>query len=164
METGSCDSLPARTISRMDDIDRMLAERACERLIIEYSRRVDFGEAATIADLFTPDSTWEGVELLLDGQDAIREWFTKRQGIERRVSRHICTNIAVDVRSPTEAESVCCLVNYRHDRQEGDLTMPARGDIPKFVGECRDAFRLTDDGWRFTRRKVELAFVRPSKR
>ena len=141
----------------------MVAERACERLIVEYSRRVDFGEAARIADLFTDDATWEGVELLLTGQQEIGEWFSRRQDLERRVSRHICTNIAVDLLSPTEAQSLSYLVNERHDRAEGDLTMPAPADIPKFVGECRDAFRLTDEGWRFTRRKVELAFVRPRR-
>jgi hypothetical protein len=147
----------------MDELERLLAERACERLIVEYCRRVDFGEAAAVADLFTDDATWEGVELLLDGREAIRGWFTRRQALERRVSRHLCVNIAIDVRSPTEAESLCYLVNYRHDRREGDRSLPAPGDIPKFVGECRDAFRRTDDGWRFTRRKVELAFVRPSR-
>ena len=85
----------------MNEIERMVAERACERLIVEYSRRVDFGEAARIADLFTDDATWEGVELLLTGQQEIREWFSRRQDLERRVSRHICTNIAVDLLSPT---------------------------------------------------------------
>ena len=144
----------------VNEIERLIAERACERLIIEYSRRVDFGEAARIADLFTQDATWEGVDLLLTGREEIREWFSRRQGLQRRVSRHICTNIAVDLLSPTAARSLSYLVNERHDRAEGDLAMPAPGDVPKFVGECHDTFRLTDEGWRFTRRKVELAFVR----
>ena len=124
----------------MDDLERLLAERACERLIVEYCRRVDFGEAARIADLFTEDGVWSGVDLVLNGREEIREWFVRRQALERRVSRHICTNVAVDVVSPDEAQSVCYLVNYRHDR--------------------RDAFRRTPDGWRFTRRHVDVAFVR----
>jgi hypothetical protein len=147
----------------MTEIERLLAERACERLIVEYCRRVDFGEAARIADLFTEDGTWEGVELFLDGREAIRTWFTERQGLERRVSRHVCTNIGVELTSETEATTLCYLINYRRDRPEGDLSLPVAGDIPKFVGECRDAFRRTDDGWRFTSRKVELAFVRPRR-
>jgi SnoaL-like domain len=148
------------TILPMDPLERLLAERACERLIVEYARRVDFGEAAGIADLFTPDGVWEGVDLRLDGQDEIRAWFTQRQDLTRRVSRHLCVNIAVDVVAPGEAHSLCHLVNYRHDRRDNADTLPVPGEIPKFVGECRDAFRLTDDGWRFTARKVELAFVR----
>jgi hypothetical protein len=147
----------------MDELERIVVERACERLIVEYCRRVDYGEAAGIADLFTPDGTWRGVDLFLDGQDAIREWFTQRQGLERRVSRHVCTNVGVEVVSPTEARTLCYLINYRRDRPEGDTTLPVAGDIPKFVGECRDAFRRTDEGWRFSSREVTLAFVRPSR-
>lgn len=148
----------------MDELEQLIAERDCERLLTEYCRRVDFGEASAIADLFTEDGTWEGVELLLTGREAIREWFTNRQNLARRVSRHINTNIAITLLSETEAESLCYLVNYRHDREEGDNSLPAAGDIPKFVGECRDGFRLTDEGWRFSSRKVELAFIRPSRR
>ena len=144
----------------MDDLERLLAERACERLIVEYCRLVDFGEAASIADLFTEDGVWSGVDLVLDGREAIRAWFVERQALERRVSRHICTNVGVDVLSPDVAQSVCYLVNYRHDRREGDQTMPVPTEVPKFVGECRDAFRRTDEGWRFTRRQVDVAFVR----
>jgi hypothetical protein len=95
----------------MDDLERLLAERACERLIVEYCRLVDFGEAARIADLFTEGGVWSGVDLVLDGR-------------------------------------------------EGDDTLPVPTEVPKFVGECRDAFRRTDDGWRFARRHVDVAFVR----
>jgi ketosteroid isomerase-like protein len=144
----------------MDELERLLAERACERLIVEYCRLVDFGEAARIADLFTEDGVWSGVDLVLNGREEIRAWFVKRQALERRVSRHICTNVGVDVVSPDEANSVCYLVNYRHDRREGDDATPVPTEVPKFVGECRDAFRRTADGWRFTRRHVDVAFVR----
>ena len=53
------------------------------------------------------------------------------------------------------------MVNYRHDRAEGDATMPVPAHAPKYVGACHDRFALTDDGWRFTHRRVEVAFVRP---
>jgi SnoaL-like domain len=147
----------------VDDLDRLLAERACERLIVDYCRLVDFGNAAQIADLFTEDGVWSGVDLVLTGREEIREWFVKREALLRRVSRHICTNVGVDVVSPDEAKSTCYLVNYRHDRKEGDDTMPAPGDIPKFVGECHDEFQRTPEGWRFARRRVEVAFVRPGR-
>jgi hypothetical protein len=38
-----------------DALSRLLDERACERLVIDYTHLVDFGEAARIADLFTED-------------------------------------------------------------------------------------------------------------
>ena len=145
----------------MDDLERLLSERACERLIVEYCRLVDYGNAGAIADLFTEDGTWEGTDLLLNGRDEIRAWFERREGITRRVSRHVCTNVGVDVLSPDEAQSVCLLINYRHDRRDGDESMPVPADHPKYVGELRDRFRRTPDGWRFASRKVEVAFARP---
>lgn len=144
----------------MDDLTRLLDERACERLLVEYCRLVDFGQAGGIADLFTEDATWSGTDLLLTGREEIRAWFVRREGVARRVSRHVCTNIAIDVVSPDEATSLCYLVNYRHDRQEGDTRLPVPADHPKYVGELRDRFRRTPDGWRFASRQVDVAFVR----
>lgn len=146
----------------MDELQRLLAERACERLVAEYARRVDFGEASAIADLFTADATWQG-DILLEGREKIREWFTQREGVTRRVSRHVCTNLLVDVVSATEARSRCYMVNYRHDRAEGDDSLPVPTEVPKYVGELHDEFRLTDEGWRFSARRVTVAFLRPRR-
>lgn len=143
----------------MDDLERLLAERACERLIMEYARRVDFGNASAIADLFTEDGLWTGTDLRLDGREEIRAWFTERERLSRRVSRHLCVNVMVDVRSEDEADSVSFLVNYRHDRRDG-ATGPVPMEVPKYVGELHDTFRRTPDGWRFASRRVEVAFVR----
>lgn len=145
----------------MDDLQRLLIERACERLIVRYCTFVDFGEASRIPELFTEDATWSGTDLRLDGREQITAWFARREGVTRRVSRHVMTNVAVDVLSPDEAESVSYLVNYRHDRDEGDTTLPAPARLPKWVGECHDRFRRTADGWRFSARRVDVAFQRP---
>lgn len=147
----------------MNDVRSLIAERACERLLVEYCRRVDFGEGAGIADLFTEDGVWSGVDLTLTGRDEIREWFTRRQALERRVSRHVCTNMMITLVAPDRADSTSYLINYRHDRQEGDLSLPVPAEVPKFVGECHDELRLTPDGWRFARRHVDVAFARPRR-
>ena len=48
------------------DIQRLFDERECEKLISEYCRLVDFGNAAGIAQLFVSDGIWTGpgVEML----------------------------------------------------------------------------------------------------
>jgi hypothetical protein len=148
----------------MDELDRIVVERSCERLINEYSRLVDFGEAAAVADLFTEDARWQGTDLVLEGREEIRAWFTKREGIARRVSRHVFTNISVEVLSPTEAKSLSYMINFRHDRAEGDDTFPVPMEVPKWVGEAHDTFRLTEEGWRFSSRLVEPSFVRRRER
>jgi hypothetical protein len=38
--------------------------------------------------------------------------------------------------------------------------MPVPAEVPKYVGELRDAFRHTADGWQFSSRVVTVAFVR----
>lgn len=148
----------------MDELQRLLVERACERLIVEYARRVDFGEASRIADLFTADGRWEGTDLVLEGREAIREWFVRREGVTRRVSRHVCTNVAVQALSPTEATSLCYMLDYRHDRREGDRSLPVPAEHPKYIGELRDTFHLTGEGWRFASRYVTVAFQRARSR
>jgi hypothetical protein len=147
----------------VDPIERLLAERDCERLIYEYARRIDLGEADRIADLFVADAVWESSEQRLEGQDAIRAWFTDRGRLTRRVSRHMCVNVVVDVHSLDEASARSYLVNHRFDREEGDLGLPVPAGAPKYVGELYDRFVRTQDGWRFGGRRVELSFVRPRR-
>ena len=39
----------------LDPMERLFAERACERLIVEFVHRLDLGDPSSVADLFTPD-------------------------------------------------------------------------------------------------------------
>jgi ketosteroid isomerase-like protein len=142
-----------------DDLQRLVDERACERLIAVYCHLVDFGDAPAIADLFTADGRWRSADVDMDGQDAIRAGFTRRQAVTRRQSRHLCTNVVIDVNGD-EAISLCYLVNYRHDSQTGTAESPAPAGLPKYVGEYRDTFVRTPDGWRFADRQFDLAFLR----
>ena len=93
------------------------------------------------------------------GQDAIRAGFSRREAVTRRQSRHICTNVLIDV-DGDQANGLCYLVNFRHDSLTGTAESPAPSGIPKFVGEYHDEFVRTEDGWRFATRRFELAFLR----
>ncbi len=47
----------------MDDkvmlsVERMPAERACERIIVDFIHRLDLGDPSSVAELFTPDGVW----------------------------------------------------------------------------------------------------------
>lgn len=143
-----------------DLVAQLLDERACERLIIDYTHLVDFGEAARVADLFTTDGVWEAGGVRMEGQDAIRAGFLARQHVARRTSRHVCSNLAVTRTGPDEATGLSYLVNYRHDAASGVAERPAPAGVPKFVGEYHDRFVRTPDGWRIAHRRCELAFVR----
>lgn len=43
----------------MDPLERLLAERACERLVVDFVRRLDLGDPSSVAELFTEDGWWE---------------------------------------------------------------------------------------------------------
>lgn len=145
----------------MTPTDRLLAERACERLMVDYARFVDFGEARKVASLFTEDGWWEAEGgLRMAGRAEILAGFGRREGVTRRQSRHVCTNLWVDVHGADESIGGCYLVNYRHDSRTGAAEKPAPMDLPKFVGEYLDRYVRTPEGWRIASRLCSMAFVR----
>ena len=139
----------------MDDLSRLAAEQACAALITRYTHLVDEGHASAVADLFTADGVWSSPESSFDGQAAIRAAFLRREQSGRR-SRHVCTNVAIDVHDESHAAGLCYLTLFRTD-EEGT---PARGTRPDLVGVYRDRFVRTDDGWRFASRLTEVMFAR----
>src|SRR5512143_164907 len=97
-----------------------MIERACERLIVAYSHMIDFGEAGNVADLFTDDGVWESSERHLDGSAQIAASFQARQANTGRRSRHVCTNVAIDVSGPDAATGVSYYTLYREDDVESE--------------------------------------------
>jgi ketosteroid isomerase-like protein len=144
----------------MDDLQRLLIERACGRLVAQYCHVIDHGEAARVAELFTEDGVWASPENTMTGRAAILKGFTNRQNNKGRMSRHVCNNLLLDVIDENTASGVVYLTLYRHDAEEGRRTSPAQP--PAVVGEYRDRFRNTADGWRFERREIVVSFA-PSK-
>ena len=142
----------------------MPAERDCERLVYRYAWLVDSGEAAAIADLFTVDGVWAaGTGEPMRGRDGIREGFTARQAVARRQSRHVMTNVLIDVTGPDTATGRVYLVNFRHDSRTGVAEKPAPADVPKYVGEYHLTFRRIDGTWLFHTLELDLAFIRDSR-
>lgn len=147
----------------MEPIERLLIERECERLIYAYCHVVDHGEAARVADLFAEDGVWASPEATREGREAIRKAFQARQDNAGRMSRHVCSTPLVEVVDADHATAVTYLTLYRHDGAPGRRVSPLDG-LPEFVGEYRDAFVRTADGWRFGRRDFVGAFARMKMR
>jgi len=138
----------------IDDGQRMVIERACLRLVTEYCHLVDHGEAARIADLFTDDGVWMSTQ----GRAALQQFFQSRQDDVARMSRHVCNNTLIDVVDADHARGVTYLTLYRHDGEPGRKVSPLSG--PSMLGEYRDVFVRTADGWRFQQRDLILDFIR----
>lgn len=143
------------------DLDRLIAEHACERLIYEYAWHIDSGAAALVADLFTDDGEWLGADGRgMQGIEKIREAFTGRQALTRRKSRHVMTNVRVDYDGANGAVATAYLVDFRHDDSRETSTGPAPADHPKFVGDYEFTFRRASQGWRIATLRFDLAFLR----
>lgn len=139
----------------MDPIEEMLIERACVRLVTDYCHLVDHGEASRIADLFTEDGIFIGVE----GRDALRSFFATRENNCAGMSRHVCNNTLIDAIDPDSARGVTYLTLYRDDGEPGRLVSPLEG--PMLAGEYRDEFTRTSEGWCRSPRQLVIDFTRP---
>ncbi|MFF9345760.1 nuclear transport factor 2 family protein [Streptomyces sp. NPDC014734] len=139
----------------LDPMEHLLAERACERLIVEFVRRLDLGDPSGVADLFTPDGVWEWPhgDREVRGRDALRTYFGARP--EDRLSRRMSTNILVTVHSAVEATATSYFATYRVDGHTGGMVPPR---LPANVGHYEDTFRRADGVWLLERRIVHLPF------
>jgi ketosteroid isomerase-like protein len=130
----------------MTPLDRLLAEHEISRLIIHFALMNDAADWAAVAATFTNDGRFlrpAGGDPIV-GREAIRDSFASRPP---RTSRHLITNIFVDVASETEATARCTMLLY---------AAPAGATVavsPALVGGFRDRLTRTADGWRFRERE-----------
>ncbi|MET9757640.1 nuclear transport factor 2 family protein [Streptomyces sp. NPDC006372] len=145
----------------MDPFEQLLAERACERLIIDFVHRLDLGEPASVAELFTRDGVWRWPVggRLIEGRDALRAYFGSRPA--DRLSRRVMSNILVTVASADTAEAVSYFTTYRVDGYAGGM-VPA--GPPVQVGHYEDTFHRVDGTWLLASRTLHLPFGGPTPR
>ncbi|MFJ4779243.1 nuclear transport factor 2 family protein [Streptomyces sp. NPDC088762] len=142
-------------------VELLLAERACERLIVEFVHRLDLGDPSSVADLFTPDGSWvwPAGDRRIDGRRALRDYFGGRPA--DRLSRRMCTNILVTVTSPETAAATTYFATYRVDGYAEGLVPPRP---PAQVGHYEDTFRKVDGSWLLATRTLFLSFAGPTER
>jgi len=141
----------------MQELERIAIERACERLSIAYARHVDFRDYDAFVELFSEDCRLE-VGGLVEGREALRPWLARRPDDLR--SRHVFTNIHVDVIDADHARGITYVTLYRHVGKEALAREPIELAGPAAVGHYEDEFVRTAAGWRIASRKAQLAFLR----
>ena len=149
------------TADTLEPLNRLMAERDCERLIIDFVRRLDLGEPGSVAELFTADGVWEWPDggRRVEGRDALRRYFGSRPA--DRLSRRMMTNILVSLTSATTASATSYLVTYRVDGYAGGMLPPS---LPVNIGHYEDAFSKVDGKWLLARRVTVLPFGRNTER
>lgn len=126
--------------------DRLIAERACERLILDYAALVDAADWAAVAALYTVDGRMSrptAPDQFIAGRAAILAGFLARPP---RTTRHICANIRVTLISPIEAVA------------SSQILLFTGADGPPLVGSYADRMVDQGDGWRFAERRGSLDF------
>ncbi|MGZ0217628.1 MAG: nuclear transport factor 2 family protein [Acidimicrobiales bacterium] len=133
------------------------AKRACEALVISYTHIADFGPGSNMPDLFTEDGVWTSGAETYEGRQALSDFFGRDRGHTK--SRHVASNIAITV-DGDEAEGLSYFTLYRYAEEKPRV--PDLDQQPVILGEYRDQYRRTSDGWRISRRQAEVGFVRRS--
>ncbi len=146
----------------MTDIETMLAEHACAKLITQYAALLDAGRWDDVAALYVADGRMSrptAPDDFMEGRDAILASFTARPP---RISRHVCINIQVNVLHDDQAMVTSQILLFTADAAE-DGGLPVQSAAPPMVGTYADRLVRTDAGWRFAERRGSLDF-RPAPR
>jgi hypothetical protein len=130
----------------MEVSERMVIEWQCARLIALYATLNDEARWDELAALYTDDAamirpTAPGQPIV--GRAAILAAFKARAP---RATRHLCSNVVIDVVSPTEARGSSAMVLFTKLE-------------PPLVGSFHDRFVLSQRGWLFAERRGSLAFI-----
>jgi ketosteroid isomerase-like protein len=144
----------------LDPRIRAAIEHACTQLAMEYARSIDFRDYDNIGNLFTEDAVLF-IGQRLEGRDAIASAIKQRPGELR--SRHVITNVFVDVVDERHARGICYLTLYRHQGPESLQRGPVDLRGPAAVGHYEDSYVRTTKGWRIANRVLHLAFRDPAQ-
>ncbi|HEY6869555.1 MAG TPA: nuclear transport factor 2 family protein [Novosphingobium sp.] len=123
----------------------LLAERAIERLIVDYAALNDAAEWEAVAALYLPDGRMSrptAPDSFVAGREAILASFLARPA---RTSRHVVANIRVTL----EGDAA---------RASSQILLFTAAGQPPLVGTYQDELRLTESGWRFAERRGSLDF------
>lgn len=141
----------------MDILEQQAIEHECQRLAVQFTQIIDMGKSSEVADLFATDGQFDVPGMLLENPEAIRALFAKREG-SGKISKHVCTNILIDVINESEAKGVCYMTLYKYEGEP--VEGPAPLDGPFYVGHYIDKYIKENDQWKFAHRKAEMVLVK----
>jgi hypothetical protein len=140
----------------MTELDALLIERACSKLIADYAYFADHGPREAFAALFTD----EGVLSLPTGEARGRAAIAANGLPPGLVSQHSMSNIRVQVLSADAAEGTSYLTLYMARRPDPSRPGETKIAAPTNVGVYTDRYVRTPEGWRIASRRYEPSIVR----
>jgi len=145
---------------RIKEQERRDIQRDCEELSIGYARAIDFRDYDDFIMLFAEEAVLDLGRPML-GREEIRASISQRPDGLR--SRHVISNIFIDVIDADHARGISYLTLYRHLSGDPNPSRePVHEALPAAVGHYQDQFVRTTDGWRFQSRTLHVAFRDPA--
>ncbi len=127
----------------MDVEQRIAIEHCCARLCHEYARAIDFRDYDNFPLLFAEDAVLD-VGNPIHGRAAILASVLRRPDELR--SRHVMSNIAVDVLGPDQARGTAYLTLYRHLGGASLTRDPVAFEGPAAIGHYEDRYQRGPSG------------------
>ena len=141
--------------------ERIEIERACERLVYDYSRALDLGDMSAAADFFAENGSMARPmmpDAVIQGRETIRASLLTRP--KTLLTKHLATNVMIDVESRTSASGLSYLTMISTTPpQDGKPPYVSQGPI--YFGEFKDKYVLENGKWRFLERRgsIQMKFA-----
>lgn len=143
------------------DIDKRLqAEQACASLFNRFAVCNDAGELEDMVNVFTIDALFArptDPDNYTEGRDSILAAFKARP--KDRVTRHLITNIVVDVEDAGSATGKCYATLFTASPDNEAEKFGLQANASQFIGEFDADFRHTEEGWKISRLSGKIVFT-----
>jgi SnoaL-like domain len=129
----------------MDLQEQCRLEREIERIIVRFFYYLDERLYENLAALMAADGVWTRQGERLHGPAMVLAALKERPpGL---MTRHVISNILIDLPEPTRAEASFYMTVFRRD---GELPVdgPAPMELPHVVALCRQKLSQGEQGWR----------------
>jgi SnoaL-like protein len=141
----------------MNDVERMLIEHECSKLMTLYCQHLDHEDAEGFAGIYAEDAMYKPAALPepMYGRQAILDW--AKAYPKDRLGRHFSTNQVVEVVDEDHAIGRSYAVVFREpEPRQGVLSDRV---TPRSVVEYFDEFGRTAEGWRISSRYYQVQFM-----
>ena len=148
----------AETLSTAERIE---IERACERLVYEYSRALDQGDMSAAADCFAEHGSMARPmvpDQVIQGRETLRASLLTRP--KTLLTKHLATNVMIDVESRDSARGISYLTMIS-TTPPADGKPPFVSGGPVWFGEFKDRYVRENGVWRFLERRGSIQMKFP---
>jgi hypothetical protein len=141
--------------------ERIEIERACERVVLAYSRALDLGDMNAAADFFAENGSLARPmtpDQVVVGREAVRASLLTRP--KTLLTKHLATNVLIHVESRDRATGISYLTMIA-TTPGIDAKPPFLSPGPIYFGEFKDRFVLENGTWKFHERRgsIQMKFA-----